>query len=401
MVMRVTQALLFQSSKAGLQRQFQEIRSSQEQSLSGRSVNRPSDSPASQFRDLVAGSELAGVKSLKRSADFTAQRTDLAEQHIQVIHDQFLDMQELASQLGSAQNYAVPQIFTAASQRAQAAYEEILQRANQEMDGVSLFGGGRQAQPFSTDNVAATAIRMRQQGRGGMVATSGLNVDVSVATAAVPASVKITYHSPTSIDVFIDGERQTPVENGEGTWDIGRGITLTLPRPSEKPEDGGAFTDGDQFFFEIVPAYKGGVADRTLQIAGGQEFAGNITGAELIEGKGPLGRNVNLFGVAAGLRGALLRQDGDEVNAWLGQILEGASQASDLQVVTGVRTAQMEAMRDSLDADQLALEEYKATNVNVDVFEVFSRMEQATQAMQYMTATERQVLNTSLLDFLK
>ncbi|MBF0159054.1 MAG: hypothetical protein HQL58_05975 [Magnetococcales bacterium] len=398
MVMRVTQSLLFQSSKAGLQRQFQEIRSSQEQSLSGRTVNRPSDSPTAQFRDMVAGADLASVKSLKRAADFTAQRTDLAEQHIQVIYDKFLDLQELATQLGSAQNYAIPQIFTAASQQAMAGYEEIFQRSNQELDGVSLFGGGRQDQPFSAEHVAATPMQMRKQGKGAMVAASGWNADVSSSTAEVPASVKITYHSPTNIEVYINGERQNPEvrsDNSEESWAIGQGISITLPA------DQGGLADGDQFFFEVVPSYQGGTADRTLQIAGGQEFAGNITGAELIEGKGPLGRGVNLLGVAAGLRGALLRKDGDEVNAWLGKVLEGVAQASDLQVATGVRTAQMEAMRDSLEVDQLALEGYKASNINVDVFEVFSKMEQATQAMQYMTATERQVLNTSLLDFLK
>ncbi|OSM06103.1 hypothetical protein MAIT1_01056 [Magnetofaba australis IT-1] len=74
---------------------------------------------------------------------------------------------------------------------------------------------------------------------------------------------------------------------------------------------------------------------------------------------------------------------------------------SDLQAITGVRNVLMESVNTTLTDDQLILEETKALNIEVDIFEVMSRLQETSQAMQIMTVSERQVLDTSLLDFIR
>ncbi|HIJ84887.1 MAG TPA: hypothetical protein HPQ00_11900, partial [Magnetococcales bacterium] len=133
----------------------------------------------------------------------------------------------------------------------------------------------------------------------------------------------------------------------------------------------------------------------------GQTLPGNVNAQELLEGTGSVGRNVNVLGAVASLRGALLRADPDEVSFLLGRLQEGRAQVSDLQAVTGVRVTQVDAVGKTLEIDELALEEAKATNVEADILEVMSTLEQTTQAMQVMTISERQILNTSLIDFIR
>jgi flagellar hook-associated protein 3 FlgL len=406
-MMRVTQSLLYRSSTVGLQRQFQELRRAQEQTLSGREVNRPSDSPSAMFRDMVFGSEASAVRGLQRTTDYAAQRMTLAETHLQGVHDKFLEVQDLAMTFSSSQNAGMPQITSAVSNQILSMYQDILQAANSELDGVPLFGGGRSCVPFSSDKVMTTAVQMRSAGKGSLVSSPvacSAQANVEGKTVEVPKSVRVVYHAgsigePAWFESDINGQkppvRHDATMDGENfTIQLGDGVTFTIAT------DASGLRDQDSFFFDVVPEYQGGDLDRQVRVSSGEVLAGNITGADLIEGRSPLGRGMNLFGVLSGLRGAMLRDDHEEIGVRLNQIQECRAQVSDLQAIMGIRASQMETIRDALDSDLLVLETSKADNIDADAFEVMSRLEQASQAMQFMTASERKVLDNSLLDFL-
>lgn len=250
------------------------------------------------------------------------------------------------------------------------------------------------------DGFRATPVQLQRYGGvkdltdfyAGYTAT----IDDSHTISDVPLSVKVSYLSANqSYEVDINGIKQ-PHQRATGgqpsTLNLGNGITFNI---IGKPNA------GDVFYFEVVPEYRGGAEDRPVQISNGKTLPGNVTGSELLEGTGSLGRDVNILGALAALRGAFLRADPDEVAVQLDRIKEGGAQASDFQAITGVRGVQVEATNAILTIDEASLQEAKANNSDVDLFEVMSHLQQVSQAMQMMATAQRQVLNTSLIDFIR
>lgn len=209
-----------------------------------------------------------------------------------------------------------------------------------------------------------------------------------------PLNYKISFLSASGeYQVDLNGVETAPAfPDNEGNLDLGNGVRFT---------PGNTVKAGDVFYFDVVPSYRGGVEDRPVQVLNGHTLPGNVTGKELLEGGGDMGRGINILGALASLRGALLRADTTEVGAQLNRIQEGRAQVSDLQAVTGIRNTLVDAVHATLELDEVSLQEAKASNVEADLFEVLSRLEQTSQSMQVMTVTEREVLNTSLIDFIR
>jgi len=396
--MRVTSNLMFKTGAGAMQNKQQELLRVQEQSLSGLRTNRPSDDPAGIFRHVLFSSNLSGVQSLKRTTDFASQRLSLADGHINSVHEDMLRAQDLALKLSNNDVEGNPNILKSASEEAQALYHSILKTINSEMDGVPLFGGGRTRSPYDEIEVGATVVRVQADGKGPLTrADTGFSANVAEGSsvADLPLSVKVRFLAASGeYQVNVNGIEQQPVmpTGTPPTVDVGNGITLTT---------GGLPKAGDVFYFEVVPTYRGGAEDRPVQVLNGQTLPGNVLGSDILEGTGDLGRDISVLGTLAGLRGALLRADSSEIAVQIDRIREGRAQISDHQAVTGIRTTLVDSVHATLELDETSLQEATAANVEADLFEVLSRLEQTSQSMQVMTVTEREVLNTSLIDFIR
>lgn len=382
-----------------MQNQQQKILQTQEQTLSGNRTNRPSDDPAGVYRHVLFSADLTGVQSLKKTTQFASERLASADGYLNQVHDRMLETQDLILKMSNSSVGGNPQIMKATAEEAKASYADVLKSANAQLDEVPLFGGGRTRSPFSEENLAATHVRVRANGTGSFVdAPAGITarVDPGSVVKDLPVSVKVTYLGATGqYEVDVNGIKQGPIApSGEKppVVDVGQGIKMTMgadPKP------------GDAFYFEVVPSYQGGGEDRAVRVLNGRTLPGNVTGGELLEGTGATGRGVNVFGALAAVRGALLRADPSEVAAQLDRVQQGRAQVSDLQSITGVRAVQVDAVNKTLELDESSLQISKATNVEADLTQVLSNLEKSTQAMQVMTISERQILNTSLLDFIR
>ena len=396
-MMRVTQSMLYKDSINGLQGNFQKMKSVQDQSLSGQRLNKLGDDPSSVFRDLVFSNDLEGVKSLRRTTALATERLGLGESHLNVVQEKMLDAQDLVLKLGNDTVNGTPQILTAAAREALAMFQDVMSNVNAELDGVPLFSGAKTWVPYNNENLETTPVRMRQTAdpSGDLVDAAGVTASINGTPSEVPVSARVRYDAAANTyNINMNGQEQDPVTatGGAQTLDLGQGITLNVDAPP---------ADGDAYYFEVVPSYQGGEDDRVVKVSDMHNLTGNITADEIVGGVGPDGRGVNLFEALSGLRGALLRADTDEVSARLAAVIEGRAQASDLQNITGIRTAQVEAANNTLNYDQATLEESKALNKEADLFEVMSQLQQTSEAMQIMTFSERQVLDTSLLDFIR
>ncbi|MBF0348016.1 MAG: hypothetical protein HQL81_10140 [Magnetococcales bacterium] len=397
--MRVTHNLMFKTGSSAMQAQQQDILKVQESSLTGNRTNRPSDDPTGIYRHMLFSADLTGVQSLKKTTEFASQRLTLADSHVNQVHERMLESKDLALKMANSHVGGNPEIMKATAEDAEAIYLDILKSVNSEIDEIPIFGGSRTRLPYDSKNLNATAVQVRSNGKGPMApAPAGITASVADnhSVTDLPVSVKVTYlASSGQFDVDVNGIRNPQPTAPTGTppvLNIGNGISMTL---------GSNPAPGDVYYFEVVPKYQGGAADRPVKVLNGQTLPGNLNAQELLEGTGSVGRNVNVLGAVAALRGALLRADPDEVSFLLDRLQEGRAQVSDLQAVTGVRVTQVDAVGKTLEIDELALEEAKATNIEADILGVMSSLEQATQAMQVMTITERQVLNTSLIDFIR
>ncbi|MEO5327507.1 MAG: hypothetical protein H7829_04605 [Magnetococcus sp. THC-1_WYH] len=396
--MRVTQNMMFKSGTGALQAQQQDIQKIQESSLSGNRTNRPSDDPTGIYRHMLFSADLTGVQSLKKTTAFASERLNLADSHVNQVYERLLDGKDLAMKMANSSVGGDPEIMKATAEEAKAIYQQILSSANAELDEIPIFGGSRTRAPFDAQHLQATSVQVRANGRGPHApAKTGITASVADnhSVTDLPLSVKVTYlASSGQYEADINGIKSL-AQNPVGTppvLDLGRGVKMTL---------GAQPNVGDVYYFEVVPKYQGGAADRPTKVLNGQTLPGVVSGKELLEGSGPIGRNVNVLGAVAALRGALLRSDPDEVSFQLNRLQEAGAQVSDLQAVTGVRVTQVDAVGSTLEIDEQALQTAKATNVEADILEVMSRLEQTTQAMQVMTISERQVLNTSLIDFIR
>lgn len=212
----------------------------------------------------------------------------------------------------------------------------------------------------------------------------------------LPLSVKVSFLAANQeYLVDINGVEQPPQRATPGppaSLDLGRGLSFNI---IGKPQT------GDTFYFEVVPEYRGGAQDRPIQVLDGQTLPANVTGAELIEGAGRLGRDVNILGALAALRGAVMRADPEEVASQLDRVRGGGEQVSNFQAITGVRAVQVEATNAILASDELMIQEAQANNSEVDLFALMSQLQQVSQAMEMMATAERKVLNTSLIDFIR
>jgi flagellar hook-associated protein 3 FlgL len=396
--MRVTSNLMFRTGMTALQNKQQELMSVQEQSLTGNRLNRPSDDPTSIYRHMLFSADLSGVQSLKKTTEFASQRISLADDQLGQVHEQMLSAQDLVMKMSGSSVGGQPQIMVAASEEAAAIYDEILTNINTELDEVPIFGGGRTRSPYQDGILEATKVRVQTDGEGSL-SDADSSIQAIVADdhtiTDVPLSVKIDYNSSSGdYEVNINGVDQT-VSAPTGTpptLDLGNGLTFELGATPEA---------GDSLYFEVVAAYQGGAQDRLVQALNGRTLPGNATGEEILLGTGETGRGENVLGALAALRGALLRADPTEVAVQLDRIQESRAQISDLQAISGIRVTQVDAVNNTLSLDESSLLEMKATNVEADLVEVLSNLEQTSQAMQVMTITERQILNTSLIDFIR
>nr|CRH07713.1 Putative Flagellar hook-associated protein 3 (flgL) [Candidatus Magnetococcus massalia] len=402
-MLRVTQASMYTNTVNALQSQYNTLGSIQEQSTSGSRVNRPSEDPSATYRDLLFGTQLSEVDSLVRTTDLAAQRMQMAETNLGVMEQKMLDAQQMVLIYGNNYQEGQPSVYQAASREALALYEDIFSSANAKLDGVPLFSGANTDVPFDESVLTTTSVKKRADNSGSFVsAGSDFSAALNGTPSDIPLSARIIYRTTDDAgtalatpqyQVDVNGETLGPFDSTgfPQEIDLGNGTTFTA---------GSEPADKDAFYFEVVPDYQGGDADREVRIADNQRLDGNVTGAEIIEGTGN-GRDENLFGSLAGLRGALLRADSEEVSAWLTPVQEGRAQVQDLQAITGVRTVLMESVNDSLELDSDTLQTSKAINVDVDAFEIYSRLQQTSQSMQMMAVSERQVLDTSLLDFIR
>jgi flagellin-like hook-associated protein FlgL len=397
--MRVTSNLMFESGMTALQNKQQEMMDIQEKSLTGQRVNRPSDDPTSVYRHMLFSADLSSVQSLKNTTEFASQRVSLADDQIGQMHERMLEAQDLVMKMSGSSVGGQPQVMKAAQAEAVAIYQELISNVNTELDEVPIFGGGRTRSPYQEGILEATAVRVQPNGSG---STSMANSAIKGIVAEdntlddAPLSIKVSYlSSDNEYAVDINGILQEPNLKAEGvppTIDMGNGLTMEM---------GADPAIGDVYYFEVVAAYQGGEQDRRVQVLNGRTLPGNVTAKEVLEGTGSTGRNVNVLGAVAALRGALLRADPEEVAVQLSRIQEGRAQVSDLQAMSGIRVTQVDAVNNTLSLDEAKIQEMKATNVEADLVEVLSDLEQTSQAMQVMTITERQILNTSLIDFIR
>ncbi len=271
--------------------------------------------------------------------------------------------------------------------------------------GGTLLQGGTLSFNVLSEGARFTATPVQLTGSGGTVST----VDVTQAFSAqvapgttlvggIPLSIKATYSASTGrYSVDINGKPLSPLQPVPATsgrpayLDLGNGITLNLV---------GQPKDGDALYCEIVPAYQGGMTDRPVQVAGGKTLPGNVTGDELVQGGGSIGKKINILGSVTALYGAMMRGDSAEVGVQLSQLEAGRAQTSDFQSLTGVRSTQMNATATTVATEETSLQTLKANNADADMFDVASRLQKASQTLQMLTTAERQVLSVSLLNFM-
>ncbi|MBF0438444.1 MAG: hypothetical protein HQL93_04910 [Magnetococcales bacterium] len=396
MPMRVTNSMMFKTGAMALQSQQQDLLKVQEQAQTGNRTNRPSDDPSGMYRHLIFSADLSGVQSLKKTTQFAAERFNLADTQMSHIHDALLGAQDLVLQFGESMIGGNPTVMKAAAQQPLSWYKDIMNNSNTELDEVPVFGGGKLQVPFDESSLMATSVQVLAKGTKSLSKATAVEASLTpgVVPQDVPLSVKIRYLSATNqYQADVNGVMQETVSLDEnGQMSLGNWGKFTVQ---------GGSNEGDTYYFEVVPQYRGGGEDRPVRLQQGGALPGNVTGHELLEGGGDYGRNVNILGSMAALRGALLRADPNEVALQLSRVQEGRAQVADLQGVTGIRNTQVEAVNTTLQADETALTTVRADNVEVDAFQVMSNLEQISQAMQIMTATQRQVMNTSLIDFIR
>lgn len=233
----------------------------------------------------------------------------------------------------------------------------------------------------------------------------------------VPSSIELEFvKDPTNTNgsgdlfkVYVDGVAKTdiiaPAANGyPRTLSLGW-ANVTIPQMPAWSEDASnpglprSDYPNSKLYFETVPTYEGGREPLLVPVGDAQTVEGNMTGNEIFTEEGT--RELNVFGALAGLRGALLRNDEKEIASWVDQLENAHSQVSDSQSFIGLRSLRVETTQTAIQAEKLVIDEAITNNAGADAVQVLSELQQLFQAVQIATASERTILQTSLVDLIR
>ena len=142
--MRVTNQMMVNSITAQLSRQTEQMAKTQEQIMTGKRINRPSDDPAEISSVLSYRQSIASLEQYNENISDAKLYIDTVENVLGMVSDLLGEAKEIAYDTDTSQRSEM-------AEEVAAIREQVLQMANYQVDGKYLFAGdATQTQPYDS-----------------------------------------------------------------------------------------------------------------------------------------------------------------------------------------------------------------------------------------------------------
>jgi flagellar hook-associated protein 3 FlgL len=406
--MRVSDHMLFQSVIARLQRQTQLILRSQEQVTSGKRINRPSDDPIGQPLVLNYEKTFAATEQYLRNIDRGEALITSAESALQTVQDQLQRAHELAIQM--ANDTYSPVDRAAAAREVQQIFDQLIAVGNTSVEGRYLFAGSQtQTIPFlDQGDYLGTAVGLPATITAAVNDQLTLSVDGVSTTLTLPPGV---YATGTALAAMLETAINTDPTllaaevSTSVTFDIDHLVirsNATGGTSAVTPTGGSAQVTLGLAAGTSRPSgtYLGDSAEISFLMNPNTPMIMNLPGDRLFKGVGISG-GVDVLAAVAGLQAALEADDSAGIGTALTNLGAAQEQVSSERALLGARLNRMDATKAMLGDFKLSVEKFKSQIEDADLAQAISDLTLQQTALEATRATAAQVIQRSLLDFLR
>jgi flagellar hook-associated protein 3 FlgL len=389
-ITRVTQAIIFDTSRSVLQRQSRQLLDAQIQVSTQRQLNTLSDDPLGAGSVLRLRTQLRQTEQFERNIGIATSLTEAYDASLEQAVELIARARELVvAQSSSATANDLTREATAIE--IVTLREQLISLANTRIGSQYIFSGHQTGEPAF---LSAEAAAVPDPGNTGSAVVD--EVSVSNVIDLTGDAYEIVFTGPSTFDIVNASEGLT-ISSGNtyipGQTIMFDGIALTL---SGSPDAGDVFniTTSDS------GVYDGDDGVTRLEIEQDAFIQTNLRGDVVFQGA-TLSGGVDIFGILNGVVDAL--RDGDEttlVNSL--ELLDDAQeQISSAQAAIGARENQLERATLRLSDLSVNLKTLISSIEDIDATEAITNFTEAETAYQTSLEATSRVMQLSLLDYLR
>jgi len=407
--MRVSEKMLFDRMSSRLQQQSASLLKLQEQVTGGKRINRPSDDPIGQAEVIRFEKSLESSDQYLRNIDRLSSFVSVSESALQTVQDQLVRARSLAVQGANATNTAADRAIIA--QELRQIYDQLIAVANTNHEGAYVFAGDEiQTQPFvnqgfytgtdisgalpltvtlgtndtltlSIDGVSSTITLTAGAYATGAALATEIQTQIAADTTFQNANVSaaVTFNSSNQLVLTSNAVGGTSaVTPTAGTAQAALGLSAGTSRPAG--------------------TYLGDSAENALLIGDNIRVAKNLPGDRLFKGAGG---GTDVFAVVAALQSALESNSVTGIQTALGNFTGVEDGVSNERALLGARLNRADTTAATLEAFKLTVSRIKSETEDIDLPTVITELSLQETALEATRAVSAQILQRSLLDFLR
>jgi flagellar hook-associated protein 3 FlgL len=400
--MRVSNRTIYQSINDRLSAIADQLRTVNEQIASGKKINRLSDDPIGLTHALRLKKVLSQMGQYGKNVEHGQSWLNLTESSLQNVNTLVIRAKEIANQMATG-TYSGAQRSSAAWE-IQNLMEQLVQIGNTKLTGRYIFSGYKEDTAAFTDDLYihnAIANSGNNPAYTGSATSSGAYTGlyskqyvvrittggaVGTATYAVSEDGGLTWGSDVLTSFAPAG---TPVYNDNNSTDQGARITFT---------DFGTLTADDQFTIE-VSRYNGDRNDMEIAIGNSSQIKVNLAGNVVLGEAGD--KENNILDILAGLNHSLQNNDIPGVSSALEELNQYQPLVMGNLADVGSRLNRLEMSKNLLSELELSNTTRLSEIEDVDVVRAITDLKAREQIYQAALYSATQIMQLSLVDFLK
>lgn len=389
--MRVTQSILFDSARFFINRNSRRLLAAQERVATQKNINRISDDPVQAPRLLDIKTAKSRIIQFIRNIERVDSLANVYDTTTGQAESLIVRVKELL--LGEANEItSTPATREAARIEIAAITSQLAQIANTRFDGKYIFSG------FSTNTeaIADTTLATSFTGSGGATITAAIVTDDS---QLFFDQYQIVFTDPSTYDIVRIGDGAAVITGGSYT----SGQPISFDGLEVTITDGGSPpAAGDDFRVTVSPAgaFLGDNGRQRVEVQEGTFVQQNLTGDRVFGGVGISG-GVDIFDVLARVNTALRANDQTAINGLLTDLDSSRSQLDGERAAIGARQNLIQNLLDRHGDLLIGLETIRSEIEDADLADVLTRLTQEQNAFEASIGAAAQIIDISLLDFLR
>ena len=391
--MRITQNMMFRIANEAIRRNAIKLIKSQEQISTGKKINKPSDDPVDTGDILNLRTSISKTNQFLSNDDRATSILSSMDSALQLLSGLIIRAKSLTVQ---AANDAVmsPENKIQLAIDLTGMFQELIEVANTQYMDQYIFSGNKIRTQTLTPLGIQTNALPGNSGNAEITAT-----DIKDMTKYTFDNYTITFTSPPVPPSYTVTNQRTGEVIATGTYTSGAeivfdGFSVTISDLVGSPQNGDSF----EVITDNVGTYQGDTNSMNIEIDDELMVDITLTGDRIFKG---VGGGTDIIQSFVDLIRALRQNDIDEINEGLANLDNSQEQILDFLSVAGAKQNEVNNISEKL-KDLLIVQKSVLSKIeDADMIEASSEFAKDQFAFQTTLKANAQILQQSLLDYLK